>query len=341
MITIESYPLAVALSFIVMLAWGSWPNTLKLCPREWRFQLFYWDYAFGVLLFALLMALTLGSFGAHGRGFFEDVAQASGQALLLALLGGVVFNCYNLLLVSALDIAGIAVAFPIGVGLALVIGVSTTYYLKPEGSPLYVFSGLACIVIAVLLDAMAYSRIPSQGPRDARKGILLSLASSVFGGLFFFLVAASMAKMDNDLTMEAGKLSPYSAVVFFALGLVLSNFVLNTLVMWKPFTGGPVPLSDYFRKGTAKLHAIGVLGGLIWCVGMSFSILASNSAGPAVALGLGQTCTMVAAGWGIFIWREFKNARPGTGKFLGWMFAFYFLGIGLLILSVVFTATTS
>jgi len=331
MITIESYPLAVFLCFIVMLAWGSWPNTLKLCPPQWRFQLFYWDYAFGVLLFSLLMALTLGSIGAHGRGFFQDVAQAAGQALLLALLGGVVFNCYNILLVSALDIAGIAVAFPIGVGLALVIGVAANYCLDPKGSAILVFGGLACIVLAVLFDAVAYSRIPSLGPRNTRKGILVSLASSIFGGLFYFLVAASMAKIDKNHSMEAGKLGPYSAVVFFALGLVLSNFVLNTLVMWRPFAGAPVPLGDYFRKGTPKLHAIGVLVGLIWCVGMSFSILALKAAGPAISFGLGQACTMVAAAWGIFIWREFKTARPGTPSFLGLMFAFYLLGIGLLI----------
>jgi glucose uptake protein len=233
-----------------------------------------------------------------------------------------------------LDIAGIAVAFPIGVGLALVIGVIANYCLDPTGSALLVFGGLACIVLAVLFDAVAYSRIPSQGPRDTKKGILVSLASSVFGGFFYFLVAASMAApIKGDAPMEAGKLGPYSAVVFFALGLVLSNFVLNPLVMWKPFAGAPVPLGDYFRKGTPKLHAVGILGGLIWCVGMSFNILASNKAGFAISYGLGQACTMVAAAWGIFIWREFKAARPGTSRFLGLMFLFYFLGIGLLILA--------
>jgi len=333
-ITIESYPLAIVLCFIVMLAWGSWPNTLKLCPPQWRFQLFYWDYAVGVLLFALVMALTLGSTGEQGRGFFEDVAQASRCVLLLAVLGGVVFNCYNILLVSALDIAGIAVAFPIGVGLALVIGVTANYCLEPTGSALLVFSGLVCIVLAVLFDAVAYSRIPSEGPRNTKKGILVSLASSVFGGFFYFLVAASMAApIEDNAPMEVGKLGPYSAVVFFALGLLLSNFVLNTLVMRRPFVGEPVPLGDYFRKGTPKLHAIGILGGLIWCVGMSFNILASNTAGFAISYGLGQACTMVAAAWGIFIWREFKQARPGTAKYLGLMFAFYFLGIALLILA--------
>jgi len=331
MIIIESYGLAVFLIFIVMLAWGSWPNTMKLCPREWRFQLFYWDYAFGVLLFALGMAFTLGSSGGYGRSFLQDVSQASGQALLLALLGGVVFNCYNILLVSAVDIAGIAVAFPIGVGLALVVGVTTNYIANPVGHPAFVFGGLACIALAIIFDALAYSRIPAEGTRNIRKGILVSLASGVFGGFFYFLVAASMARMDENHILEAGKLGPYSAVVFFALGLVLSNFVLNILVMRRPFSGDPVPLGDYFRKGKPQFHAIGIVGGLIWCVGMSFSILASKAAGFAISYGLAQACTMVAALWGVFVWREFRRARPGTARFIVMMFIFYAAGIGLLI----------
>lgn len=331
MLIIESYGLAILLTFIVMLAWGSWPNTMKLCPKEWRFQLFYWDYAFGVLLFALGMALTLGSTGEYGRSFFQDVSQASGQALLLALLGGVIFNCYNILLVSGVDIAGIAVAFPIGVGLALVVGVTANYIADPVGHPAFVFSGLTCIALAVLFDALAYSRIPSQGTRNTKKGILISLASGVFGGFFYFLVAASMAQMDDQHILEAEKLGPYSAVVFFALGLVLSNFIFNIFVMKKPFAGAPVPLSDYFHKGKPRYHTIGILGGLIWCVGMSFSILASKAAGFAISYGLAQACTMVAAIWGIFIWKEFRQAKAGTNKFIMMMFVLYLAGIGLLI----------
>ncbi|MBN2210860.1 MAG: hypothetical protein JW709_05635 [Sedimentisphaerales bacterium] len=330
MVIIESYPLAIFLTFIVMLAWGSWANTLKLCPPQWRFQLLYWDYAVGVLLFALIMALTMGSMGDQGRSFFDDVKQAQPMVLLLALLGGLVFNCYNILLVSGLDIAGMAVAFPIGVGLALVVGVITNYIAEPKGHPAYIFGGLACIALAIIFDAVAYSRIPSQGTRNTKKGILVSLASGVFGGLFYYLVAASMAGTNEAGVLEAGKLGPYAAVVFFALGLVLSNFVLNVIVMKRPFAGEPVPLGDYFRKGTPKLHAIGILGGMIWCVGMSFSILAGKTAGQAIAYGLGQACTMVAAIWGIFIWREFRQARPGTTRFLALMFVFYLLGIYLL-----------
>jgi glucose uptake protein len=333
MFVIESYGLAVLLSFVVMLAWGSWPNTLKLTNKDWKFQLFYWDYAVGVLIFALIMALTLGSSGAAGRGFIADLKQASPGSLGLALLGGLIFNCYNILLVSALDIAGIAVAFPIGVGIALVLGTSVNFLIKPEGNPFLVFAGVAAIALAVVFDAKAYKKIPSEGQKSPGKGIGIALAAGLFGAFFFALVASSMGVLSPEGVLETGKLGPYTAVVMFALGLVLSNFLLNSLVMKHPFSGDPVPFRDYVTKGSVKMHAVGILGGLIWCVGMSFSILASGKAGFAISYGLAQACTMVAAIWGVFIWKEFKKAPAGTGKLLASMFLAYFLGIGFLILS--------
>ncbi len=331
MVIIESYGLAVALLFVGMLAWGSWPNTLKLADKQWKFQLFYWDYAVGVLLFALGMALTLGSHGDHGRGFIADLQQISGQSLMLALLGGFVFNCYNLLLVSALDIAGIAVAFPIGVGIASALGTVVNYAFKPEGNPVLVFSGIGAIVLAVIFDALAYKRIPAEGQKSSTKGILISLAAGIFGSFFFLLVQAAMVKSETASVLDAGKVTSYTAVVLFATGLVLSNFLLNSLLMLRPFAGDPVPFTDYINKGSTKLHAIGILGGLIWCIGMSFSNLASGAAGPSISYGLVQACTMIAAIWGVFIWKEFKNASPGTGKLIALMFISYCVGIGLLI----------
>lgn len=333
MVIIESYGLAVVLLFIGMLAWGSWPNTLKLVNKEWKFQLFYWDYAVGVLIFALVMALTLGSGGTGGRSFIEDLKQANGSALGFALLGGFVFNCYNLLLVSALDIAGIAVAFPIGVGIALVLGTVVNYMIKPEGDPLLVFAGVAAIALAVIFDALAYKRIPSEGQKSSTKGIAISLAAGVFGAFFFALVQKAMVTNESAAILDAGKLTSYTAVVMFATGLVLSNFILNSFLMIRPFAGTAVPFRDYLNKGTPKMHAIGILGGLIWCVGMSFSNLASGVAGPAISYGLAQACTMIAAIWGVFIWKEFKKAPTGTGKLIALMFIAYCVGITLLILA--------
>jgi glucose uptake protein len=314
--------------FITMLCWGSWANTQKLASKEWRFQLFYWDYAIGVLLLSLLFSFTLGSFGSQGRPFLADIGQASGNAIWSALLGGIVFNLSNILLVAAIDIAGMAVAFPIGVGLALVIGVVVNYVKLPVGDPILLLAGVAGVVIAILLDALAYRRLPTDR-QTTTKGILISIAAGVLMGFFFRFVVASMAT--DFANPEPGMLTPYTAVFFFSVGLLLSNFVWNSIVMKKPFVGDPVPYGDYFTKGSAKLHMVGILGGIIWSVGMSFSIVASGTAGPSISYGLGQGATMIAAFWGVFIWKEFKDAPPRTGSLLALMFVFYIVGLGLIV----------
>jgi glucose uptake protein len=316
-----------------MLCWGSWANTQKLATKEWKFQLFYWDYCIGVLLFTLILALTMGSMGSGGRGFFTDLGRASAKYLGFAFLGGVIFNIANILLVAAIDIAGLAVAFPIGIGLALVIGVITTYRVDPSGNAAILFLGVACVALAIILDALAYGKLPSQGQKTTFKGIVLSVLCGVLMGFFYRWVAKSMpADLANlALPTEAGKLTPYTALVFFALGVFASNFVFNTIVMVKPFAGEPVPLMDYFKKGNPRLHLVGVIGGMIWSVGMSFSILAGDSAGYAISYGLGQGATMIAAFWGVFIWKEFKTAPAGTNKLLALMFIFFIVGLSLVI----------
>jgi glucose uptake protein len=333
MVLVQSYPVAVVICIITMLCWGSWANMQKLASKEWRFQLFYWDYCVGVLLLTLLMALTLGSNGSSGRGFLDDLSQASGEYIGYALLGGVIFNIANILLVAAIDIAGMAVAFPIGIGLALVIGVVTTYRVDPSGNPVILFAGVAAVAVAIVVDALAYRRLPSAGQKTTVKGIVLSILCGILMGQFFQFVARSMpASLDqiNDPAM-AGMLTPYTALVFFAVGLFLSSFVFNTLVMLKPFVGDPVPLGDYFTKGNVRLHVVGILGGMIWGVGMSFAIIAGDVAGYAISYGLGQGATMVAALWGVFIWREFKDAPEGTDKLLTLMFALFVVGLGMIV----------
>jgi len=331
MVIVESYPLAVVMCFVTMLCWGSWANTLKLASKEWRFQLFYWDYAIGVLLLSLVLAFTMGSFGSAGRSFLTDLGQADGSAIRSALLGGVIFNLSNILLVAAIDIAGMAVAFPIGVGLALAIGVITNYIATPLGNPVLLFLGVAGVVVAIIVDALAYKRLPSQGQKTTTKGIVISIAAGVLMGFFYRFVAASMST--DFVNLEAGKLSPYTAVVIFSVGLLLSNFVWNSIVMAKPFVGEPVPFGDYFTKGNLRLHLIGILGGVIWNIGMSFSIIAAGAASFAIAYGLGQGATMIAAFWGVFIWKEFKQAPAGTNKLLTLMFVFYIIGLVLIIIS--------
>jgi glucose uptake protein len=153
-------------------------------------------------------------------------------------------------------------------------------------------------------------------------------------GWFYSFVAGAMGKLDPELQLlEPGKLSPYTAIVCFSAGLLASNLLWNTIMMIRPFSGPPVPLSDYFTKGNLRLHAIGILGGVIWNLGMSFSIIASTKAGAALSYGLGQGATMVGAFWGVFVWKEFKDAPPGTAKLLAAMFAFYLLGLAILVAS--------
>lgn len=334
MLIVESYPVAVAMCLITMLCWGSWANTQKLASKEWRFQLFYWDYAIGVFLLSLLLAFTLGSNGTGGRGFLADLQQADRQWLISAFIGGVIFNLSNILLVAAIDIAGLAVAFPVGVGLALVLGVITTYLSNKVGNAPMLALGVAAIMVAIILDALAYKRLASGGQKTPMKGIVISVAAGGLMGFFYKYVAQAIGTIDPATrALEAGKLSPYTAIVLFSVGLLLSNFIWNSLMMVKPFTGPPVPFGDYFTKGNLRLHLVGVLGGMIWNVGMSFSIIASTKAGAALSYGLGQGATMIGAFWGVFIWKEFKGAPPGTNKLLAAMFVFYVIGLAILIAS--------
>ncbi|MBI9060232.1 MAG: multidrug DMT transporter permease [Labilibaculum sp.] len=330
MVIVESYVLAVILCFVTMLCWGSWANTQKLASKEWKFQLFYWDYSIGVLLLTIILAFTLGSFGDSGRGFMEDLSLAEGSNIWSALLGGIVFNLANILLVAAIDIAGMAVAFPIGIGLALVIGVITNYVATPLGDPILIFIGVTFVAIAIIIDAIAYGKLPSASTDKSKtKGLVLSIIAGIAMGFFYRFVASSMAS--DFVSPEIGKLTPYTALVIFAVGLLVSNIVFVTLIMVRPFSGDKVAPMDYFRKGNPKLHMVGILGGMIWSVGMSLSIIASGAAGFAISYGLGQGATMVAAFWGVYIWKEFKDAPEGTNKLLNIMFACFIVGLTLII----------
>ena len=330
MFIIQTYSVAVLFCIVTMLCWGSWANTQKLAAGSWRFELFYWDYVLGIVLLAVLSAFTLGSMGEGGRSFLADVAQADWANLGLALWGGVLFNAANILLVAAISITGMSVAFPVGIGLALVIGVVVNYLNAPVGSAGLLFGGMALIVVAILLNAVAYRKTASGTTNTSSKGLLLSVVAGCLMGLFYGYVAQSM--FPNFERPEPGKLSPYTAVVFFALGILVSNFVFNTLLMRRPFEGTPVSYADYFR-GSSRNHLTGILGGMIWCLGMLFSILASDKAGPAISYGLGQGATVIAALWGIYIWREFRQAPKGVGSLLNGMLLCYIVGLALLILA--------
>ena len=331
MVIVESYAVAVMMCVVTMMCWGSWANTQKLATKTWPFQLFYWDYCVGVLLLSVIMAFTLGSMGIYGRTFLADIGQINQRALAMAFLGGVVFNLANILLVAAIDIAGMSVAFPVGIGIALVEGVILNYAADQKGNAVVLFAGVACVMLAIVIDAIAYKRLSSKGEKTSAKGLVISVVAGVLMGLFFRLVQEAM--VTDFAAPEAGKVGPYAAVVIFSVGLLLSSFVWNTIVMKKPFSGEPVSYKDYITLGDTRLHIIGILGGMIWGLGMCFANIASGAAGDAISYGLGQGATLVAAIWGVFIWKEFKAAPTGTNKLLGWMFAFFVAGLSLIILA--------
>ncbi|TDB67439.1 GRP family sugar transporter [Arundinibacter roseus] len=328
MFTIDTYSTAIIFCLITMLCWGSWANTQKLTSSSWRFELFYWDYAFGILLLSLILAFTMGSYGSAGRPFLEDLQLAEPEYLFSAFVGGILFNLANILLVAAIVIAGMAVAFPVGIGIALILGVVVNYLDNPQGNATVLFAGVSLIAFAIILNANAYRQINREAASFSGKGLALAVVAGVLMGFFYKYVAISM--VSDFINPEIGKLTPYTALVLFACGIVGSNFIFNGLLMRFPISGERLHMRDYL-KGSIKDHGIGLLGGMIWHVGMSFNIIASDLAGPAISYGLGQGATIVAAIWGIFIWKEFNAASKKTFNQLYLMLVLYLIGIGLII----------
>jgi len=333
MFVVPNYAVAVLFCVITMLCWGSWANTQKLAGKRWRFELFYWDYVIGVFLMALIFAFTLGSSGQEGRSFFDDVKQANLVNIEAAFLGGIIFNAANVLLVAAIAIAGMSVAFPVGIGLALVVGVLINYLAQPEGNPIVLFLGVALVTAAIVLDAIAYRQIPGQAKGGGTKGLVLSVICGLLMGLFFYCVASAMPNLNvKEVVWDAGKLTPYSAMVFFGVGVVAGHFLCNLSLILNWLTGTTLPVPEYL-KGGARDHLWGVLGGCVWSVGMMFALIAAGKAGPAISYGLGQGATMVAALWGVFVWREFRDASLQTKRLLIAMFAAFVIGLVLIVLA--------
>lgn len=329
MFIVQNYTTAVLFCIITMLCWGSWANTQKLASRTWRFELFYWDYVIGILLFSILSALTLGSTGTQGRSFLADLKQADASNLLSAFIGGIVFNAANILFSAAIAIAGMAVAFPVGIGLALVLGVLVNYLAAQKGNPTLLFTGVALVAVAIVLNALAYKGSATAEKKVSGKGIVLSLVAGLLMSFFYRFIAGAM-DLENFSQPAAGKMTPYTAVFIFSVGIFVSNFLFNTFLMRRPFDGPPVTYKDYFG-GSFATHFVGILGGLIWGLGNSLNLIAAGKAGPAISYGLGQGATLIAALWGVFIWKEFRHAPPRVNTLIALMFLFFIVGLGLII----------
>jgi glucose uptake protein len=322
----ETYQVTLALMILSMLCWGSWANTLKLCPK-FRFQLFYWDYAIGLFIGAIALGLTAGSLGRTGSPFLDAVVATAPSRMVWAICGGAIFNVANLLLVAAIDVAGLAVAFPVGIGLALVVGAVSSYLVSPAANPLLLFGGVALVALAIIVDAAAYRKRESTAKATTTRGIVLSLVAGVLMGSFYPLVAHAMRGSDSP--------GPYAIAFYFAIGVLFSTVPANILLMFKPLDGKPpVDGADYWRAPFGW-HAAGVLGGAIWCVGAVANFVASGAhlVGPAVSYSIGQGATMVSACWGIFVWREFAGAPRAAHMLLVLMFVFFILGLGAVALA--------
>lgn len=330
MVLVQNYSLAVFLCFVAMVCWGSWQNTQNLIGKSWRFELFYWDYSIGILLFALVMAFTFGSFGNQGRSFIPDLAQADPKNLLWAAIGGFIWNIGTLLLVASISVAGMSVAFPIGGGIGWTLGILINYLGKPEGNPLFLFGGTTVIIIAILLSMQSYRKLAAQQKKPSFKGIALALLAGLCIAFFYRFVAASLA---SDFSpADDGKISSYTAVVLFSIGALLSTIIVNPIFMARPVQGEPVKITQWL-KGTPRAHLFGLLGGAIWCLGNSVSFMSVGAASPAISYGLSNAAPVVAALWGIFVWKEFKDAPKGTSLLLALMFLFYLIGLVLIVYS--------
>jgi glucose uptake protein len=316
MFTPPSLTIALLMTITSAICWGSWANTYK-GVKNYRFELFYWDYAIGIFLISLVLAFTMGSSGHDSFSFLNNVQSADTSNIVWTMVGGALFNLANLLLVAAIDMAGLAVALPVSIGIALVVGVVLSYILEPKGVALFLALGVACALIAVILDGKAFGSLGS-GRSASRKSIVICIVSGVLMGLWNPFVAYG-ATRGNTLT-------PYSSAVFLTLGALLSCFVWNLYFMKHPLAGEPVGFSGFF-SAPASGHLLGLFGGVIWGVGTVFNVVAGKSMSFAISYAIGQSAPMVGALWGVFAWKEFDGAGSRAKIYLSLMFVFYALAI--------------
>jgi glucose uptake protein len=326
MFTVHDDSTAIVLCVLTMIGWGSWANTQKLARRgAWAFELFYWDYVVGVALTGLLLCATLGSSGAAGMPAFLNLRTASIPAEARALASGAIFNLANILLVAAIDAAGMSVAFPVGIGLALVIGTGLSYADVPKGNFALLSFGVLAILMAMVVSAIAHARLPHQKNIRHRSGIYFAVAAGLLMGFFYPQLIRSISPDFNNRPIEPGMLTPYSSLLFFGIGVLISAIPINGWFMHSRHSR----FSDYLRA-KPLVHLPGILGGAIWMVALGLNVVASGVAGPAISYALGQGATLIAALWGVFVWREFREARAGTNRLIAVMFGAYALGIVLI-----------
>lgn len=335
MIVIQNYGIAILFSILAMICWGSWANTQKIAAKTWRFELFYWDLVIGIFFMSLIAAFTLGSIGSQGRTFLTDLSQAEFSSIAFAVLGGVLWNIGNIIFVAAIAIAGMAIAFPIGGGIAWILGILFNYVLillsgQSTQRPIILCIGVLVIILAIIISGRIYGRISKEKKETSKKGVWLALIAGLFIAFFYGFVVKSL---DPEFVGGGtGNLTPYTGIFFFSLGIVVSTLIINPIIMRRPIVGEPVSMKLYW-KGSMREHSSGVLGGMIWMLGMVVSFMAVGAANPAISYALSNAAPVIAILWGIFVWKEFKGAPKGTNLLLSIMFICYLIGLAFITYS--------
>lgn len=323
-------PVALGLLVINMLGWGSWANTMK-GTDGWRFEAYYLTYAIGLFLFALVYMFTLGMIPMYGITSLAVTSAASPVKIGYAFLAGVVWNAGNILLVAAIAMAGFSLAFPVGIGLSLVIGAVLSYIIVPHGVFWLEFGGLALIVLAIIVDALAY-QIKAKASGEVRqsqlvrRGIVLSIILGILIGIFDPLFALS--------TTPPHGLDGYGSAVFLTLGAMISSFVFIPIFMRKPLTPGEKPTSlSEWTHGRTSWHLWALLGGFVWTTATVMDFIAAPVAGVTISYILGQNATMISAIWGVFVWKELKGAPRRSWTLVALMFVLFIVGIVMVALA--------
>lgn len=317
----STFAVALLMTILSTICWGSFANTFK-GTKNYRFELYYWDYALGIFLIAVLLALTMGSLGSSPTAFIPNLRDADGMNLVYAGVGGFIFNIANVLLIAGIEMVSMAVAFPLSIGIALAEGAVLAYALQPKGNAILLGLGVLMSVVAVILVGKAYGALRSGSESVSRKGVIVCVISGLLMGTWAPFVTLAMTRGGHTLT-------PYTTTVFLTLGAFICCFFFNTILMRKPIIGTPVAGSDYFRA-PAKYHALGLLGGAIWGTGMAFNLVAGSTVGVSISYAIGQASPMVACLWGVFVWKEFRGASTKAKGYLAAMFAAYILAIILI-----------
>lgn len=321
-----SIPLAFLMLFITMFCWSSWANALKKCGN-WRFEAFYWDFAWSIIFWTIVLSVILGGFSSSGWmpfQFINSLAHLSLSGVAWALFGGFVWGLGNILLVVAMTLAGMAVAFPLSLGLALVVGTFLAYITNPSATqnPQFLFIGLIFVTLAVIANGLAYKfkEAKSTQNKNLKRGIVVSIICGLLISLFPF---------PFNYSFKEG-LNGYEGALFMTVGGGLATLLLLPILMRRPLVPKqkPIGFSEY-RNAKKKWHIWGIFAGLIWSIGTVFNLVVASlpSFSVAIAYTLGQCAPMIAALWGIFVWKEFKGAPANSYRFLGLMFVLFILGI--------------